>query len=393
LDGAPARVSFAGVVVMRILQLTRQFLPAHGGLESVVEGLSVALQHNGHTVQVATLRLLFATGAMAPRESVEAGLAVRRMRHWGPRRYPMAPAVLQAIRGYDLVHIHAIDFFVDYLSLLRLFHRIPLVVSTHGGFFHTQRARAFKEIYFRTVTRQSLGGVRAVVCVSQHDREMFGKIVSPKRLRVIENGANIDRFWSLKKRVEPGLILGIARLAENKRVEKVLEAMALLKHRCPCLHLEWVGADSAGLRADLKRRAEELGLSGRVLFHGAVSDQELYRLLERAHLFVSASSYEGFGLSTIEAMSAATVVVVTAVGAHPDVIQDGVSGLLVGQDAIGLAGQMECVLAMPTEKLARMGDAARAATKRFSWSQIAPKYEQLYREVLDAGRHFEARQP
>lgn len=43
---------------MKILQLTRQFLPAVGGLESVVEGLSVALKRNGHTVQVATLRLL-----------------------------------------------------------------------------------------------------------------------------------------------------------------------------------------------------------------------------------------------------------------------------------------------------------------------------------------------
>jgi alpha-1,3-mannosyltransferase len=378
---------------MRILQLTRQFLPAQGGLESVVEGLSVALQHNGHTVQVVTLRLLFATGALAPTESVEAGLAVRRVRHWGPRRYPVAPAALQAIRGYDVVHIHAIDFFVDYLSLLRLFHRIPLVVSTHGGFFHTQRARAFKEIYFKTVTRHSLGGVGAVVCVSQHDRELFEKIVSPQRLRVIENGADIDRFWSLKKRVEPGLILGIARLAENKRVEKVLEAMALLKHRYPCMRLEWVGADSAGQRAALERRVTELGLNGRVRFHGAVSREELYRLLERAHLFVSASSYEGFGLSTIEAMSAATVVVATAVGAHPDVVQDGVSGLLVDRDAIGLVGQMECVLAMPAEKLARMGNAARAATKRFSWSQIAPKYEQLYREVLDAGRRFEARLP
>jgi glycosyltransferase involved in cell wall biosynthesis len=157
------------------------------------------------------------------------------------------------------------------------------------------------------------------------------------------------------------------------------------------MRLEWVGADSAGQRAALERRAAELGLNGRVRFHGAVSGDELYRLLERAHLFVSASSYEGFGLSTIEAMSAATVVVVTAVGAHPDVVQDGVSGLLVARDGIGLVGQMECVLAMPAEKLARIGDAARAATKRFSWNQIAPKYEQLYREVVDAGRHFEAR--
>jgi alpha-1,3-mannosyltransferase len=353
-------------------------------MESVVEGLSVALQQNGHTVQVATLRLLFSNGAMAPAESVEAGLKVRRMRHWGPRRYPVAPGVFGAIRGYDLVHIHAIDFFVDFLSLLRLVHRIPLVISTHGGFFHTQRARAFKEMYFKTVTRRSLGGVGAVVCVSQHDRQMFSTIVPPERIRVIENGANIDGLWSLKKRSQPGLVLGVARLAENKRVHKVLEAMAVLKDRYPHLRLEWVGADFSGLRTSLERRVIELGLSGRVRFLGAVSREELYRLLERAHLFVSASAYEGFGLSTIEAMSAATVVVVTAVGVHPEVVQDGVSGFLMDQDAAGLSAQMERALSLPGEKLAAIGEQARAATKRFSWSRIAPQYEQLYREVLGA---------
>ncbi len=378
---------------MRILQLTRQFLPAQGGMESVVEGLSVALQHNGHAVQVATLRLLFSTGTLAPAESVEAGLTVRRMRHWGPRRYPVAVSALKAIRGYDLVHIHAIDFFVDYLSLLRSLHRIPLVVSTHGGFFHTQRQRALKEMYFKTVTRHTLGGVGAVVCVSQHDRQMFARIVPPQRIRVIENGANIDGLWNLKKNVEPGLVLGVSRLAENKRVHKVLEAMALLKDRYPRLRLEWVGADFAGLRASLERRVVDLGLSGRVLFHGAASREELHRLLERAHMFVSASAYEGFGLSTIEAMSAATAVVVTAVGAHPDVVQDGVSGFLMDQDATGLSAYIERVLSLPEEKLAKIGEAARTATKRFSWKQIAPQYEQLYREVLIAGRRSGARLP
>ena len=367
---------------MRILQLTRQFLPAQGGIESVVEGLSVALERQGHVVEVATLRLLFSTGGEAPPQSIEAGLAVRRMRHWGPRRYPVAPTALQAIRGYDLVHIHAIDFFVDYLSLLRRWHRIPLVVSTHGGFFHTERARAFKEVYFHTVTRQTLRGVGAVVCVSRHDREVFSRIVPPQRLRLIENGANIDRFWNLKKSIVPGLVLGISRLADNKRVEKVLEAMAGLKHRFPHLRLEWVGADFAGLRATLERRVAELGLSGRVNFLGAASDEQLYGLLERAHLFVSASAYEGFGLATIEAMSAATVVVVTAVGAHPDVVADGVSGFLVDQDASWLAARMEQVLNLPADKLAQIGAAARAATRRFSWAQIAPRYEQIYREVL-----------
>ena len=376
---------------MKILQLTRQFLPAQGGVESVVQGLSGALQQKGHTVQVATLRLVFSTGVIAPEESVEAGLTVHRMRHWGPRRYPVAPAAFQAVRGYDLVHIHAIDFFVDYLSLLRLLHHIPMVVSTHGGFFHTEWATALKKIYFKTITRKSLSGVGAVVCVSEHDGEMFRSIVSPERIRVIENGADIDRFWSLRKKVEPGLVLGISRLAENKRVYKVLEAMATLRHRYPHLRLAWVGEDFASLRDGLERRVVELGLSGRVRFLGAVSREELYQLLERAHLFVSASSYEGFGLATIEAMSAATVVVVTAVGAHADVIRDGVSGFLMDRDASGLAAHMEHVLSLPREKLAQIGAAAREATRRFSWMQIAPRYEQLYREVVEGGGRAGAR--
>jgi alpha-1,3-mannosyltransferase len=135
----------------------------------------------------------------------------------------------------------------------------------------------------------------------------------------------------------------------------------------------------------------ELGLSGRVHFHGAVNDAGLYRLLERAHLFVSASSYEGFGLSTIEAMSAATVVVVTAVGAHPDVVCDGVTGFLTDQDASGLTAQMERALAVPDDRLRRIGEAARAATRRFAWSQIAPRYEQVYRDVLGAHAQSGAR--
>jgi glycosyltransferase involved in cell wall biosynthesis len=126
---------------------------------------------------------------------------------------------------------------------------------------------------------------------------------------------------------------------------------------------------------------------------GSVSREELYQLLERANLFVSASSYEGFGLATIEAMSAATVVLVTAVGAHADVIRDGVSGFLMDRDASGLAAHMEHVLSLPREKLAQIGAAAREATRHFSWMQIAPKYEQLYREVLDGGGRAGTRLP
>jgi glycosyltransferase involved in cell wall biosynthesis len=117
--------------------------------------------------------------------------------------------------------------------------------------------------------------------------------------------------------------------------------------------------------------------------------------LARAHLFVSSSSYEGFGLSTIEAMSTATAVVVTDVGAHADVVQHGVNGLLVDKEATGLgarlANAISGALRLPPEKLTAMGEAARAATQRFSWTQIAPRYEQLYRDVLAKSGKAEVR--
>src|SRR5260370_26927285 len=71
LDGETARAGLIGALTMKILQLTRQFLPSEGGIESVVEGLSCALQQKGHTERVATLRSVLATDALAPAESVE----------------------------------------------------------------------------------------------------------------------------------------------------------------------------------------------------------------------------------------------------------------------------------------------------------------------------------
>src|SRR5260370_11647587 len=91
--------------------------------------------------------------------------------------------------------------------------------------------------------------------------------------------------------------LGISRLAENKCVHKVLEAMAPLKDRYPQMRLEWVGVDYAGPQSSLERRGVEIGLCDRVRFHGVARRETLYSLVERAHLFVSASDYESFGVS------------------------------------------------------------------------------------------------
>ena len=89
-------------------------------------------------------------------------------------------------------------------------------------------------------------------------------------------------------------------------------------------------------------------------------------------------------------MSTGTVPVVTAVGAHPDVIQPGVSGFLVDPDAAGLSAGIADALALSPDALASIGAAARAATTRFSWAGIAPQYEGIYESVIASSKGHRA---
>ena len=106
------------------------------------------------------------------------------------------------------------------------------------------------------------------------------------------------------------------RLAQNKGIDRLIHAVAELRKTRSNVQLIWAGPDEGGRIAELRTLADQAGVGDSVKFTGRVEVVELERLLSRANLFVSGSSYEGYGLSTIEAMSSGTVPVVTRVGIH-----------------------------------------------------------------------------
>ena len=127
---------------MHIVHVVRQFHPAVGGLEGVVDSLSAEQVANGHRVRVVTLDRLFnAPDASRPRRHEQRnGVDIVRIPFLGSKRYPIAFSVIRHIRDADIVHVHGVDFFCDYLAWTALLHRRKLVLSTHGGFFHTDFA-------------------------------------------------------------------------------------------------------------------------------------------------------------------------------------------------------------------------------------------------------------
>src|SRR5271165_4031728 len=181
-------------MAVRVVHVVRQFYPGVGGVESYVRSIAQEQLRQGHSVSVVTLdRVTNQPQAALPAYETLDGVAVHRIGFRGSSRYPIAPGVLRHLKSADVVHVHCVDFFCDFLAVTRFLHRKPLVISTHGGFFHTTYAKRLKRLFFTTVTRLSLRGYRRVFACSDNDLGLFQQITD-QRLMLIPNGVDTAKF-------------------------------------------------------------------------------------------------------------------------------------------------------------------------------------------------------
>ncbi|ABC92794.1 cellobiosyl-diphosphoprenyl alpha-mannosyltransferase protein [Rhizobium etli CFN 42] len=364
-----------------IVHVVRQFLPNRGGLEDVVANLSRQTLWRGYRVRVVTLNSLFTApkDRLPARENIE-GIEVVRIPWSGTSRYPLAPQVFRHLGDADLVHVHAIDFFFDALAWGRMLHGKPMIVTTHGGFFHTRKYAAIKKIWFRTLTRASARAYRRVVCCSASDLKQFSEIVPDSVL--IENGADIGKFADTASRRARRRIVTIGRFSVNKRLDHLLDAMAVLKSRDPEWHLDIVGAESDLNRLDIEGEIESRNLTGRVTLHVSPDNETIRRIIAEGSLFASASEYEGFGLVALEAMSAGLLPVLNA--------NDAFQTLADRHPVIRLAdftSPETAATAMESAygSLAGRPDVLRSelldAALGYSWNIVAGHYIDLYRSL------------
>ncbi|MGZ3544464.1 MAG: glycosyltransferase family 4 protein [Gemmatimonadaceae bacterium] len=365
---------------MRILQVARQFYPKVGGIESCVLNLSRGLIARGHTVEVVTLDRDIRNRRRLDGPSEVDSIRIHRVPYFGPRRYPVAPSWLRFIDDFDVVHIHAIDFFLDSAALARSvgFHRKPIIVTTHGGIFHTRAWRSLKNLYWRRVLKRTLGAATAVVAVSDNDAALFSSIVPPEKLVTIPNGIDQAFVDARAPRVR-GRIVCVGRVSPAKAIDKVIQLIAALAPDFENLELVVVGPDENGATRALQQQAEALGLESRVRILGELPLSELATLVASSHLFVSAAQHEGFGITTVEALSAGVPVLVTRTGIHEQVVRPRENGWFwSGQPDAEAAATMRESLLLPDACLDEMQRAARASAAPFDWNLTTEKYERVF---------------
>ncbi len=373
---------------MRILQVARQFYPKVGGIESCVLNLSRGLVARGHLVEVVTLDRDIRNRRRLESPSEIDSIRIHRIPYFGPRRYPVAPSWLRLIDDFDVVHIHAIDFFVDSAALARSLgvHRKPIVVTTHGGIFHTRAWRTLKDLYWRFVLKRTLGVATVVVAVSDSDAALFGSIVPPEKLVTIPNGID-QAFANARPSRVRGRVVYMGRVSRAKAVDKIIQLVAAVAPEFDELELVVAGPDEDGTSKALQREADRLGLKDRLQILGELPLNELATLVASAHLFVSAAQHEGFGITTVEALSAGVPVFVTRTGIHEQVVRHDVNGWLWSglPDAESAATLREALL-LPDARLDEMQRAARQSAAPFDWKSTTDKYEHVlegaYRKSL-----------
>jgi hypothetical protein len=168
-----------------------------------------------------------------------------------------------------------------------------------------------------------------------------------------------------------------ARMAEYKGLDLLLMAFAALLEDEPDLHLVICGQDYSS--GGVQRFVEALALGKNVTVLGQLSHAEVRSWLAGCEFFIMPSRRESLGIAVIEALQAGKAVVATHTGGLPEIVRDGLEGLLVPpKNVSALAGAMRR-LAVDKALRQRMGEAGRKRSHAFSWDGAIARYVQMYR--------------
>ena len=199
-----------------------------------------------------------------------------------------------------------------------------------------------------------------------------------ERIVTIHNGIDLLSFTDSRVgENREHTILSVGRLSWRKGYKYLMDAMPYVLSEYPNARLLLLG--DGDQKTPLQRHAKKLGIENSVLFLGKVSAERLYSLYHEAAVYVQPSLYEPCAITILEAMSMKKPVVATRVGGFPEVITNGVEGLLVEPgNSSQLAEAITNVLSGSSCRERFGSNARKRVEKEFTWEAIAKKTLELY---------------
>ncbi len=300
-------------------------------------------------------------------------------------------ALLQLTRhgDFDLIHGHWILPNGAVAALAAQARGLPLVVSLHGSDVFFAEQNAATALVARWTARQAS---MITACSNDLAARLAALGAEPQGLLTVPYGVDAQQFapgdgQALRAELaiapDQPLLMWISRMVYKKGVHVLLEALPMILQAHPRTVLLLGGYGD--LRDELAAQAQRLGLSDHVRFPGSIGHRDVNRYWNAADVAVvpaihdQRGNVDGLPNMLLEAMSAGRPIVASRVAGIPQVIDDGVHGLLVPEgDPSALAQAIIRLLDDGTLAHA-LGAAARARVEReLRWSHIAARFEQIY---------------
>ena len=388
---------------MRVGLLTREFPPdVYGGAGVHVEFLARELR------ALTDLRVQTWAGAKAEepqpgvdRHAPDPALADA---NEALRSLSVDLAMAASVSDRELVHSHT--WYANLGGhLAKLLYDIPHVMTAHSlEPLRPWKAEQLAGGYAVSswAERTAIEAADAVIAVSHGMRaDILGCYPSldPARIHVVHNGIDTELYRPTAETaalIEHGVdpdrpyVLFVGRITRQKGVPHLLRAARAIDPSAQ-LVLCAGAPDTPAIDQEFRALVDELRRTrDAVLWIPEMLPRpEVVQLLSHAAVFVCPSIYEPLGIVNLEAMACAAPVVASAVGGIPEVVDDGVTGRLVGYDEKdpaaferGLAEAIDSVMADPAGA-ARMGEAGRErAVREFGWDAIARRTLAVYEQIL-----------
>ena len=260
--------------------------------------------------------------------------------------------------------------------------KIKVLWYAHSNAFELCNGRRKKGLALRKwIYRLTFRKADKAVAISNSVRDSLVHYLGlpEEHIAVIYNGAILKRFS--RERVSSGntlRLIYVGRLIEEKGVQTILKALGSL----PEVDYRFTVAGDGDYREPLQALARELGIADRVTFLGTRSD--VPELLADADVFVHLPDCaEGFGIAVVEAMASGLICVCGDRGALPEIVEDGVSGILVrNNDPAALAEILRAISRDPdSETYRNLRAGAVKASRNYSIEAFAEKLDRLLEEV------------
>ena len=361
--------------------------PSVGGSGILATELGVELAERGHHVHFISYERPFRLPMKLPRLHFHpVGVNDYGLFKYPDYTLPLSVKMAEVARehGLDVLHVH---YAVPHATAALLARSMrpremqpKLVTTLHG----TDTTLLGRDEDYRPAIEYALQQSDAVTTVSaflkQETRQLFQ---INQEIDVIHNFFEPERPrrapWEVRRDLgltNETVLFHASNLRTPKRIDLLLETVARIRSDVPFKLVLLAGDSFAPFASDVRL----LGIEDRLLVLERILDIEDYLQIADIGLFTSES--ESFCLSILEAMCFGCPSVARGIGGIPEVVEDGVSGVLVdGENPDAMARAVETLIESPERRRA-MGQAAQQrAAKMFSADVIVPQYERLYRRV------------